>query len=273
MNVLDARWLQICWLCGLLLVGVWWRDFSLYAHQIVATFAAALTAQYLGMRWLKNHLQQPTRWQASDFLSGFVTSFGISLLVRADNAWVHPLLAIIAIGSKFAITLPRADQPQLRSHVFNPANLAAVLAGFVLPGAWLSPGQWGQDPRLAAVFCLLGLLVTWRAKRWDVALTFIICFATLLWLRISYLGANPAGLIHQLSNGSLLLFTFFMISDPLTTPQHRFARIAFAVCVACAAFAWQYTQFKPNGPVLALLIASLAVPLLNRWAKSPRFVW
>jgi len=34
---------------------------------------------------------------------------------------------------------------------------------------------------------------------------------------------------HRLESGSLLLFTFFMISDPKTTPDSRIGRIAFAV--------------------------------------------
>jgi Na+-translocating ferredoxin:NAD+ oxidoreductase RnfD subunit len=34
------------------------------------------------------------------------------------------------------------------------------------------------------------------------------------------------------SNGAVLLFAFFMISDPMTTPQQRSARITYAVAVA-----------------------------------------
>jgi enediyne biosynthesis protein E5 len=267
MMKLDARWIQILWLCSLLTLGVLWRDFSLYWQQIALTFTVAFATQYVGMRWLKRRALNgyARQWSAADFLSGFVTSFGISLLVRADNFWIHPLLACLAIGSKFVLTLPRADNPSLRTHVFNPANLAAMLAAFVLPGAWLSPGQWGQDPMLAVMFCLLGLGVTVVAKRWDVALTFIGSFALLHWLRIEWLQANPAILKHQLTNGALLLFTFFMITDPLTTPQHRGARIVFAFVVALMAFVWQFTQFKPNGPIIGLFFLSLLVPWVNRF--------
>jgi enediyne biosynthesis protein E5 len=254
---MDARWLQITLLGTLLLVGVWWRDFSLQAPQILFTFAASLAVQYLAMRWLHIKL---------NLLSALVTSFGICLLVRADSFWVHPLVASIAIGSKFIIT-------SQRQHIFNPANFAAVVAGYALPGAWLSPGQWGQDPVLASLFCLLGLAVTIRAKRWDVALMFIGSFALLILLRALWIEARLATVLHTLMNGSLLLFTFFMISDPMTTPQRRWVRMSYAFAVALLAVVWQYTQFKPNGPVLALFALSLAVPLLNRCWPAKRFDW
>jgi Na+-translocating ferredoxin:NAD+ oxidoreductase RnfD subunit len=157
--------------------------------------------------------------------------------------------------------------------VFNPANLAAVLAAYLLPGAWLSPGQWGQDPVLASLFCALGLAVTVKAKRWDVALMFIGTFAALLLLRALWIEARLATVLHTLMNGSLLLFTFFMISDPMTTPQRQSVRLIYAALVASAAVVWQYTQFKPNGPVLALFVLSFAVPLLNRIWPSRRYDW
>ena len=37
---------------------------------------------------------------------------------------------------------------------------------------------------------------------------------------------------HQLQSGALLLFTFFMISDPMTIPNRQCARIVYAIAVA-----------------------------------------
>jgi Na+-translocating ferredoxin:NAD+ oxidoreductase RnfD subunit len=66
----------------------------------------------------------------------------------------------------------------------------------------------------------------------------------------------------------LLLFAFFMISDPMTTPRSAGQRMVYAAAVALGAFAWQYALFKPNGAVVALFIASFAVPRLNRRAAQ-----
>ena len=66
-------------------------------------------------------LRLPGRDRWSGYLSPIVSSLGICILVRADNLWVHPLVASLAMSSKFLI---RAGPPGSRSHVLNPANLA-----------------------------------------------------------------------------------------------------------------------------------------------------
>jgi enediyne biosynthesis protein E5 len=254
----DARAFQIMFLGSFLTIGVLFRDFSVQLTQVGLVFiSAVLTQRY----WLRR-----LRLAQVGYLSAIVSSFGISILVRADNLWVHPLLAMLAISSKFVL---RIDN----SHVFNPANLAAVLAAYVLPGAWLSPGQWGQSWILAAWFFALGTIVTTKARRIDIGLVFLMAFAALLAARVFYLGQNPSIIWHQMQNGVLLLFAFFMISDPMTTPQHSKVRIGYACSVAALAFAWQFYFFKPHGPVLALFLLSFAVPWLNRLVPAAKFQW
>jgi enediyne biosynthesis protein E5 len=255
---MDARLFQIVFLGGLLLTGVLARDFTVQAVQIALVFASALATQWFWLRRLK--------LKNVGYLSVIVTSLGISILVRADSLWLHPLLATIAVSSKFVF---RIDN----NHVFNPANLAAVLAAYVMPCAWLSPGQWGQSWILAAWFVALGLIVTQRAKRLDIGVVFLASFACLLAIRVFALGQNPWIIWHQMQNGVLLLFAFFMISDPMTTPRHAKVRIAYAIAVALLAFCWQFAAFKPNGPILALAFMSLLVPWLNRHFPASRFVW
>ena len=48
--------------------------------------------------------------------------------------------------------------------------------------------------------------------------------------------------------------------------------MAYAALVALGAFGWQYVLFKPNGPIVALFVASFAVPWLNRRAARTRQV-
>lgn len=257
---LDPRLLQLAGQGSLLMVGALWLDFALTWPQVVLTFATAVTCQGL---WLRAR-----GLQAQGQLSALVTAFGLSLLVRADNLWVHPLLAVLAISSKFVWRYEfRPGEPAGGSaHRFNPANLGAVLALTLLPGAWLSPGQWGQATPLAVLVVALGMTVSFRAARADASWTFLGCFALLVIARVIWLGANPWVIWHQLHNGALLLFAFFMISDPMTTPRLRAHRIGFAAAVAMLAFAWQALLYQPHGPVVALFLASFAVPWLNRRA-------
>lgn len=259
---LDPRILQLSFQGSLLLVGALWLDFALAWQQVALCFAAALSCQ---AAWL--HARQ---LRDRGFLSAVVTALGLSLLVRADNLWVHPLLAVLAISSKFVWRydfLP--GHPAAGSaHRFNPANLGAVLAIGLLPGAWLSPGQWGQATTVAVLVLTLGVAVSSRAARGDASWVFLGTFAALVTARMLWLGANPWIVWHQLNNGALLLFAFFMISDPMTTPRLRVHRLAFAAVVAVGAFAWQFGAFRPHGPVISLFVASLAVPVLNRRAAA-----
>jgi hypothetical protein len=267
---LDARWFQIVFLASLLCFGAVVRDFSITPLQIGLTFATALLTQ-VAWQW---GLDLPGKARWTGYLSAIISAFGISILVRADNAWAHPLLACIAMSSKYVVRLGASD---CKSHVFNPANLAALLACCVLPGTWLSPGQWGSESLLALWLLVLGGVVTGRIARWDVSLAFLGAWALLLALRLVWLEyeweVGHAMWLQQIANGATLLFAFFMISDPMTTPQHARARIAYAIAVAAAAFVWQYVLFKPHGLILMLALASLAVPLINwRW-RQRRFEW
>ena len=155
--------------------------------------------------------------------------------------------------------------------------LAAFAAFAWVSGAWLSLGQWGSQNLAALWFVALGGLVTQRISRWDVSVSFLATWGTLLALRLYALDYtwNPGAAmwLQQASNGAVLLFAFLMISDPMTTPQHRGARIAYAALVALSAFAWQYLLFKPHGLIVMLFLASWTVPLWNAVWPQSRFDW
>lgn len=253
----DARIYQILFLGTLLSAGVLARDFTLRWEQMVLTFAAGIATQTFAMQRLG---------LKRGYLSAVVTCFGLSILLRADSLWVHPLIAAIAIGSKLVIRVNG-------KHLYNPANLGVICGLTLLPGAWISPGQWGHDLAAAVWFVVLGAVVTSRARRWDISWTFVSIFLGMVLLRVLWLGQNPAVFWHQLGNGALLLFTFFMISDPMTIPNHRYARFIYALIVASVAIYWQYGMFKPNALVWSLFFCTLLVPLLDRLFPAQKFEW
>ncbi|HEY4372393.1 MAG TPA: RnfABCDGE type electron transport complex subunit D [Burkholderiales bacterium] len=259
---LDARLFQIAFLAGLLGIGVLLRDFSLKPGQMALTFAAGLATQWLWVRHLglKN----------AGVLSAAITCFGLAILLRADTWWAHPLIAVLAISSKFIVRV--GDK-----HVYNPANLGVILAITLLPGTWVSPGQWGSDLAYALWFVALGGVVAQRARRLDISWMFLaaflgLCIARFLWLDVPF--ARGFSLIcHQTQSGALLLFAFFMISDPMTIPNRVSMRLAYACAVALAAFLWQFYLYRPNGLIWALFLLAPAVPLLDRLFPGPKHQW
>jgi enediyne biosynthesis protein E5 len=255
---IDARLFQIVFLAALLTVGVLLRDFSLQPLQMVLAFAAGLVTQAFWLRRLG--LQQ------KGFLSAIVTCCGLSLLLRSDTLWAHPLAAVLAMSSKFVLRVNG-------KHLYNPANLGVIATISLLPGTWVSAGQWGNDLALAVWFLMLGTIVTQRARRLDVSWVFLGAFLGLVALRVALLGQSWAIWWHQLGNGALLLFAFFMISDPMTIPNRTGARVAYAVIVALGAAAWQYLLFKPNALIWASFLLTPLVPVLDRLFPAQKFVW
>lgn len=256
---LDIRCWQLLVMASLLLLGVWFRDFSLLPAQIFLTFAAGLSTQYLFLRRLK--LQQ------KGFLSATITCFGLCLLLRSSTLWVHPVVAVLAMSSKFLL------RPQ-GGHLFNPANLGVVLGLSFFPHTWVTSGQWGQDLSTALWLIAAGFFVANNVRRLDISLCFLLTYALLfLSIRVAWYGYSLAVFFHQFQNGALLLFAFFMISDPMTIPNHPKARIVHAVIVALLAYIWQYQLYGYQGIIWGLFWATFLVPLWNYLFPAPRYQW
>ena len=246
----DPRWLQIAFLATFLFVGLAARDFPIWHAPLL--FAAALGTQLLCTRLLK--------LDNVGVLSDVITACGLTLLLRSDVWWIPPLAAIAAIASKFTLRIRGR-------HFLNPANLGICAAMLATPHAWCSPAQWGEGGLLLLWMLALGCMVAHRAFRSDVSLAFLGSWVLLRAARVLYLGQRAPVLLHQLESGGLLLFTYFMISDPKTTPRGRAARIAFAVTVAAGAFALQHVAYAQNPLLWALFLCAPLVPLLD-WCEE-----
>ncbi|MBL8420335.1 MAG: hypothetical protein JNK92_06825 [Dechloromonas sp.] len=124
------------------------RDFSLLPSQMAlasATITQAFWLRFFGLRDV-------------GFLSPLITGLELGLLLGADNLWEHPLAALLGISAKFLLRIRG-------KHVFNPANFGVGFTLIVLPGAWVSPGQWGNDIGLAPLVPLWDFL--WPGNRYN----------------------------------------------------------------------------------------------------------
>src|SRR6202012_4462501 len=146
----------------------------------------------------------------------------LSLLLRADALWLYALAAIIGIGSKFVLRVQG-------KHIFNPAGFAIVVLLLTSSRVWISPGQWGTEIWFAALTGFFAILVLSAARRGDIAIFFLASHALLLLLRALWLGDPLSIPLHQLQSGSLLIFAFFMISDPRTAPESATGRFVFSL--------------------------------------------
>jgi Na+-transporting NADH:ubiquinone oxidoreductase subunit NqrB len=254
----DARHYQIVALSTLLVYNLGWLDFGARPLNSALAIAAALATQALCTWWFALPTFDPR--------SPLITGLSLSLLLRADEPWLHALAAVIAIGSKFLL---RIDG----KHIWNPAGLAIVVLLFTTQGIWISPGQWGSTVWLAALLAFFAILVLHAAQRSDIALFFLGGHAALLLARAWWLGDPLAIPIHQLQSGSLLIFAFFMISDPRTTPDSRLGRFLFALSVALLAhYLTFFIQMRP-ALYVALIALSPLILLIDKVLPAQRFQW
>src|SRR5439155_8832371 len=128
---------------------------------------------------------------------------------------------------------------------------------------WVSPGQWGSAAFFGFLLACLGGLVVNRAARSDVTLAFLLAYGGLVCARSLWLGEPLAIPLQRLENGALLIFAFFMVSDPKTTPDSRAGRILFAVLVALGGWFVQFRLFRTNGLLWSLAVCSLITPFID----------
>lgn len=254
----DPRVYQAATLAALLIYGWTVLDFDVTPARALLIVSTALATQ-----WVCSRL-----WGLSrvDPLSPLISAFSLCLLLRTNDWRLAAAAASAAIGSKFLLRLGG-------KHVFNPTNFTLVLLIALSDRAWVSPGQWGSAAWFAFLMACLGGLVVTRAARADVTLGFLACVLALQIGRAYWLGDPLAIPLHRLQNGGLLLFAFFMISDPKTTPDSRVGRLVFAFVVALGAYYVQFRLFRTNGLLWSLAAGSLVVPVLDRLFPGPRYAW
>jgi Na+-transporting NADH:ubiquinone oxidoreductase subunit NqrB len=254
----DARHYQIAALATLLAYNTGWLDFGARPLNSALAIMSALATQALYTRWYGLPEFDPR--------SPLITGLSLSLLLRADDPWLHVLAGVIAIGSKFVF---RIDG----KHIWNPAGFAIVVLLFASGGVWISAGAWGSTVWFAALVGFFAILVLQAARRSDIAIFFLGSHAALLFARAWWLGDPLAIPLHQLQSGALLIFTFFMISDPRTSPDSRLGRLIFAVSVAgLAHYMAFFMQMRPALYVALIALAPL-VFVIDRILPAQRFSW
>jgi Na+-transporting NADH:ubiquinone oxidoreductase subunit NqrB len=254
----DPRWFQIGALATLLAWGLLALDFDVSAGRIALLLGAALGAQYACTRIFRLRSFEPK--------SALISGLSLCLLLRTNSAWLALLAAAAAIASKFLLRWNG-------KHVFNPTNFGIAAVLVATREAWVSPAQWGNAAFFAFLLACVGGLVVFRSARSDITLAFLGAYLALVVGRSLWLGEPLAIPLHRLESGALLIFSFFMISDPKTTPDSRAGRLLFALLVAFGAAWVQFRLFRTNGPIWALFLFSPLVPLLDRLLPARRYDW
>ncbi len=251
----DGRHFQIISQIAFLLLGVlllgWDSAWLNYAMIFLAVFAA----QGLAIRFAGYPLHS--------LKSACITGLGLALLMKANDPVLYLFAALLSIGMKF---LTKVNG----KHLWNPANFGIVTVAALSNDAWISPGQWGSNAIILFVIGTAGLAVLSNIRRLETGIVFLTTFAILEFVRtILYLGWEHDVFLLKLSSGSLWLFAFFMITDPMTTPNHPKVRIVWAMTVALVSFYLANFKFINGAPFWTLFFLTPLTPLLDYF--TPHF--
>lgn len=255
----NARFWQIFFLSTFLTFGIFQLNWDADAICFISILGTALLTQ-LAFIYAKD--------LALDGLqSALITGLGMCILFKSDRCEVLVLGAFLAISSKFLIRFRG-------KHLFNPANFGIVTTILLTHHAWISPGQWGSQPSIALLIASAGALVLLRCGRIGTGLVFLTTFLGISFVfNILYRGWPVDFWWHQAFNGSIWLFSLFMITDPMTTPNNPTVRLIWAALVAMAAFYLQQFHWVIIAPVWVLFFATPLVPFIDQFFKDKPFKW
>jgi Na+-transporting NADH:ubiquinone oxidoreductase subunit NqrB len=254
----DPRHFQIAVLVCLIAYGAAGLDFEIRPAVALGAVVSALASQLVFSRlW---------RLPSFDPRSALISALSLCLLLRTTSLSTALIAGFLAVGSKFLLRFRG-------KHCFNPTAFALVGVLLLTDDAWVSAGQWGAAPLFGLAVAGFGSLVLWRARRSDVTWAFLGSYAVLLFGRAFWLGDPLAIPLHAMKSGAFLIFAFFMISDPRTTPDSRVGRIAFAALVAAGALFIRFELYHTNALLWSLVSCALLVPLIDRLLPDERFEW
>jgi hypothetical protein len=256
-------------------------DFSVSIAQILVAIGTCAVLE-VGIAFFRQHV---IMWPASALLTGN----GVAFILRVPGtphgdwwslhgAWIFAVTAAVSLLSKHLIRW-RAR------HLFNPSNFGLVLCFLVLGETRAEPLDFWWGPMslwLAIAIALIvigGLTILSRLHLLVIAGGFWLAFAAGIGvLAVSghamtarwHLGPITGWSFWWLlvTSPEILIFLFFMITDPMTIPKGRVARVVYAVSVGMLAtllIAPQTTEFATKVAVLAALaLVCAARPLLER---------
>jgi Na+-translocating ferredoxin:NAD+ oxidoreductase RnfD subunit len=227
--------------------------------------------------------QHVLMWPASALLTGN----GVAFILRVPGTqhgdwwsmrgwWIYAATAAVSLLSKYVIVWRGG-------HIFNPSNIGLVLCFLVLGRSRAEPLDfwWGpMSPWLGLAFAIIitgGLVILSRLQLLRIAVAFWLSFGA----AVAVLAATGHAMTARwhlgpitgfgfwwalLTSPEVLVFLFFMLTDPKTSPKSPTARIAYAASVGLLAgllIAPLRTEYATKVALLgALMIVCAVRPLL-----------
>jgi len=264
-------------------MGIVWLGFEVSVPQVVLAIVTAALIDVTLTYARTGRLVWPA--------SGMLTGSGVALILRhvgtgAGEYWSwtgwywFAGVAGVSVLTKYLVRW-RDD------HIFNPSNVGLVAAFLLVGGETIEPLDFWWAPldfSMVLTYCVIiggGVAITRRLRLLEMALVFWVILVS----GLGVLAASGHCMIATWSptpvcdadfwttlatSPEILIFLFFMITDPKTIPTGRLARVAFAASLAVLATLLIAPNATEYGAKVGLL-GSLVLWSPLRWAFDKAF--
>ncbi|MBV9958790.1 MAG: RnfABCDGE type electron transport complex subunit D [Acidobacteria bacterium] len=174
-----------------------------------------------------------------DFLlPAHISGLAVAMLLYAnERLWPLAFATAAAIGSK---AIFRAPVGKGERHFYNPSNFGITLTLLLFAWVGIAPpyhftenldrvGDW----LLPAIIIVTGTFLNWRfTKKLPLIAAWLGGFFVQALIRSWLFETPPVAALLPMTGMAFILYTFYMVTDPATTPQGKLAQVFFGAGVA-----------------------------------------
>ncbi|BCG64514.1 MAG: enediyne biosynthesis protein E5 [Methyloprofundus sp.] len=171
-------------------------------------------------------------------LSAHITALAVAMLLYSNEQLLPIAFATaVAAGSKhiFTVTTERGKR-----HFLNPSNTGISATLILFPWVGIAPPyqfteniSGSADWIFALFICILGTFLNARfTKKIPLILAWFAGFALQAIIRSWYFDLSVLAALNPMTGLAFLLYTFYMISDPGTSPYKPLHQVVFGFSIA-----------------------------------------
>jgi enediyne biosynthesis protein E5 len=252
---LENRYVAPIFITLILLVGhLSFGILESYEKTLLAIVASIVTELVLSRLFFG-------KWP--NIASAYITGISVGILIRSPAFWPYAVCSIVSITSKYVLRVKGR-------HLWNPSNFGISVMLFLAAETVASLSiQWGNYLLPMVVIWVLGSVIIWRLRRFNISGVYVASFLVFAFLR-SWITGNPwQAEIAPITGPMYQLFIFFMITDPKTTVRSRTGQCVTVFLVALLEMALRLHQVV-YAPFYALFIVGPSAMLIEMWMESRR---
>jgi ferredoxin-NADP reductase len=189
----------------------------------------------------------------SVWITGFILFFITFPVESLADLYAVCAVSVFAIASKYVLAVHK-------KHIWNPVAIALVVMSILGVGinAWWIGSKLFLIPVLVVSF-----LVVRKVRQFELFIYFALSAVVAAYV---FHPLHLGTFVSMVVSGPLIFFGAIMLTEPLTFPPQRWARVAYAIIVGVLYSSHFNLGFITNSPALALVLGNIFSYLV-----SPKF--